>query len=64
MSRIAVLIHNDFEDAEYRVPHDKLTADGHELRVAGPAVDEDYVGKRDEGRRVKPDLSLGGPRSR
>ncbi|MCC5951152.1 MAG: type 1 glutamine amidotransferase [Acidimicrobiia bacterium] len=46
MARIAVLIEEDFEDSEYRLPRERLEAAGHDVVVAGPTAGSIYTGKR------------------
>ncbi len=37
MARIAMLLDDDFEDSEYRVPFDRLIEAGHEVEILGTA---------------------------
>jgi len=46
MAKIAFLLGADFEDSEFRVPFDKLTKQGHELKVLGAKAGETVVGKK------------------
>jgi protease I len=46
MARIAILIDQAFEDSEFRVPYDRLRAQGHEVVIVGL-----QAGKRVEGKK-------------
>lgn len=48
MAKIAMLVGNDFEDVEWRKPHDALKAGGHEIEHLGKEAGEDLEGKRGE----------------
>jgi protease I len=41
MAKIAVLLADDFEDSEFRIPYDRLRAKGHELTVLGVSAGTD-----------------------
>lgn len=58
MARIAVLVHDDVEDAEFRVPVDRLTGAGHDVVVAGPEAGATYTGKRGE-EKITADIATG-----
>jgi protease I len=45
MSKIAVLVHNDFQDDEYRRPVAALQSAGHEVTIVGPEGQKTYRGK-------------------
>ncbi|MBD2102113.1 DJ-1/PfpI/YhbO family deglycase/protease [Leptolyngbya sp. FACHB-261] len=44
--RVAILIEEKVEDAEFRVPHTALTKAGAEVVVLGPRMNEEYQGKQ------------------
>src|SRR5512138_2408821 len=46
MARIAMLLDDTFEDAEFRVPYDRLRAAGHEVVVVGLKAGKELTGKR------------------
>ncbi|MEY4514263.1 MAG: hypothetical protein RLZZ450_6385 [Pseudomonadota bacterium] len=47
MAKIAVLLADDFEDSEFRIPYDRLRAKGHELTVLGvSAAGTEVKGKK------------------
>jgi protease I len=46
MSKIALLIDQDFEDSEFRVPYDRLRAGGHEVDIIGIEANSEVAGKR------------------
>jgi protease I len=48
MGRVAMIIDEMFEDAEARVPYDRLTAAGHEVVVVGRESHKSLTGKRGE----------------
>lgn len=50
MARIAMLLDDMFEDAEFRVPYDRLTAGGHEVVVVGREAGRSLTGKRGQER--------------
>jgi protease I len=50
MARIAVLIDDDFEDSEYRVPVERLREAGHDTVVAGARAGVEHQGKRGDER--------------
>jgi protease I len=46
MARVAFVLAEDFEDSEFRVPFDRLQAEGHEVTVVGVKAREPLRGKR------------------
>lgn len=46
MARIAMLIGQDFEDVEFRVPYDRLREAGHDVRLIGTEAGAKVSGKR------------------
>jgi protease I len=46
MAKIAVLLADDFEDSEFRIPYDRLKARGHELTVLGVSAGSEVKGKK------------------
>jgi protease I len=50
MSRIAMLVDQMFEDSEFRVPYDRLSAAGHAVDIVGHGVGHEVTGK--QGREV------------
>jgi protease I len=56
MARVAFVLGDDFEDAEFRVPYDRLTDAGHEVTVVGVKAGNPVRGKRGK-ERVTPTLA-------
>lgn len=48
MARIAMLIGQDFEDVEFRIPYDRLRDAGHAVEVIGRKAGQTVSGKRRE----------------
>lgn len=46
MAKVAMLIGQDFEDSEFRVPYDALREAGHEVTLIGAKAGEKMVGKK------------------
>jgi protease I len=46
MARVAIIVDDMFEDAEFRVPHDRLREAGHEVVVVGLEAGKKLKGKR------------------
>jgi protease I len=46
MARIAFIVDNDFEDMEFRVPYDRLRAEGHEVAIVGHQAGQKLTGKK------------------
>ena len=46
MARIAFVLENDFEDSEFKVPYDRLTAAGHDVTVVGTEKGKQVGGKK------------------
>lgn len=46
MARVAVVLGEDFEDSEFRMPYDRLQAAGHEVRLIGAKKGEVVHGKK------------------
>jgi putative intracellular protease/amidase len=46
LADIAVLLDQDFEDSEFRIPHDMLTAANHRLTLLGKQAGKTVQGKR------------------
>ena len=46
MARVAVVLAEDFEDSEFRVPYDRLRDAGHELVVVGRRAGQQVAGKK------------------
>jgi len=46
MANVAVVLGNDFEDSEFRVPYDRLKAAGHNLTIIGEKAGETVKGKK------------------
>jgi protease I len=57
MAKIAIVLGNDFEDSEFRVPYDRVRQAGHEVTVCGVRADEQVTGKRQE-ERIKVDAAV------
>jgi protease I len=65
MAKIAVLLADDFEDAEFRVPYDRLKAKGHELTVLGISAGSEvnrWCRTADSSHRATPGTSRPSPR--
>jgi protease I len=58
MARIAFIVDDLFEDAEFRVPHDRLRAAGHEVVVVGLERGKQIEGKR-KRERITVDRAAG-----
>jgi protease I len=56
MSKIAMMIDDNFEDSEFRVPYEQLTAAGHTVEVIGLEANRQVLGKR--GARVEIERSV------
>jgi protease I len=57
-ARVACVLSEDFEDSEFRVPYDRLRAEGYQVDVIGPEAGQELKGKR--GReRIKADKGIG-----
>jgi protease I len=52
MTKIAVVLADDYEDSEYSVPRERLRAAGHELVVVGTEAGKELGGKRGEDSAV------------
>ena len=50
VARVAFVLADDFEDAEFRVPYDRLQAAGHEVTVVGVKAGKPLHGKRGKER--------------
>ena len=48
MANVAVVLGEDFEDSEFRVPYERLKAAGHRVVVLGPEAGKKVKGKRGE----------------
>ena len=59
MARIAFIIDDLFEDSEFRVPYDRLSAAGHEVVVVGLERGKQVEGKK---KREKVHVSPSGAR--
>ena len=46
MAKIAMILGPEFEDSEFRIPHDKLKERGHEVTIVGEEADAVVEGKR------------------
>jgi len=46
MSRIAILVDQMFEDSEFRLPYDRLRAEGHQVDIVGLESGSEVIGKR------------------
>jgi protease I len=46
MSKIAMLMTQEFEDSEAQVPYDRLRAAGHEVEIVSPQAGEELRGKK------------------
>lgn len=46
MSKIAVLVDQDFEDSEFRVPYDRMKEAGHEVDIIGLEAGKQIAGKK------------------
>jgi protease I len=55
--KVAVLLGQDFEDSEFRLPYDRLQREGHQLHVIGTKAGEELVGKQGK-ERVKADKGI------
>lgn len=55
--RIACLLDSDFEDSEFRRPHDAFVTAGHQVVVIGLAAGRELAGKKGE-ERVRTDASI------
>ena len=56
MAKVAFLLADDFEDAEFRVPYDRIRDAGHEITVIGPEAGKEVAGKKGE-ETFKPEVS-------
>jgi protease I len=52
MAKVAVVLANDFEDSEFRIPVERLEAAGHRLTVIGKREGDTVEGKRHQERAV------------
>lgn len=46
MARIAMILGDEFEDVEFRIPYDRLTQAGHEVTLIGKEAGETVEGKK------------------
>jgi protease I len=46
MAKVAMILGPEFEDAEFRVPYDRLAKSGHEVTVIGTSAGQEMGGKR------------------
>lgn len=46
MANVAIVLSDDFEDSEFRVPYDRLTAAGHKLTIIGIKAGTTVQGKK------------------
>jgi protease I len=46
MARVAFVLADDFEDAEFKVPYDRLRQAGHEVTVVGKQAGKEVKGKK------------------
>ncbi len=58
MARVAFIVGDQFEDAEFRVPYDRLRGAGHEVVVIGADAGRELAGKRGK-ERIRPDRGIG-----
>lgn len=58
MTMIAMLLGEDFEDSEFKVPYDRLRSAGYTVEVLGTEADTTLEGKRGE-QRVATDAAVG-----
>lgn len=56
--RIACVLGPGFEDSEFRIPHDRFRAAGHEVKIIGLRKGEPLEGKRGK-ERAKTDAGIG-----
>ena len=56
MARIAMLLDEMFEDAEFRVPYERLKAAGHEVTIVGKEAGKEVTGKKGK-ERVKTEVA-------
>jgi protease I len=45
-ARVACILSSDFEDSEFRVPYDRMKAEGYEIDVIGAKAGEEIKGKK------------------
>lgn len=57
MKRVAMLIHNDFQDDEFRQPYNRMIQSGFDVTLIGPEPHKTYRGKNLRERAVS-DLGL------
>lgn len=50
MARVAMIVGQDFEDSEFRVPYDRLREAGHEVVVLGTEAGKELAGKKGKER--------------
>lgn len=58
MAKVAIILAEDFEDSEFRVPFDRLEGAGHDIVVAGKEAGTDLTGKRGD-ETVTTDSAIG-----
>jgi protease I len=56
VARIALLLDDQFEDSEFRVPYDRLRQAGHEVVIVGREANKEVAGKRGK-EKVKTEVS-------
>lgn len=57
MARVAMILADDYEDAEFERPHTLLTEHGHQVDVVGVDAGAELTGKR--GAKVTTDVAIG-----
>ncbi len=58
MTRIAIIVADDFEDSELRVPYDQLREAGHQVLLVGVEANQKLTGKRGT-EAITTDLAVG-----
>ena len=56
-AKVACILSDDFEDSEFRIPYDRLRAEGFQVDVIGLAAGEELEGKQGE-EKVKVDKAI------
>lgn len=62
MSKIAMLLTQEFEDSEAQAPLDALREAGHEVEIIGPAAGQELKGKKGQS-VLRSDLAIAGAKS-
>ncbi|HVE84499.1 MAG TPA: type 1 glutamine amidotransferase domain-containing protein [Myxococcales bacterium] len=57
MAKVAMIVGEQFEDSEFRIPHDRLKQAGHQVTVIGVQAGQALEGKKGK-EKVSPDVSI------